>query len=179
MTLTAVSCVETSFWKNSETLWTHALANTSNNFVAQTHLGDVMVNEGQLDEAIRHLRQALAVSNYPPAHFNLGYALAKKGKWAEAAASFQAAIRFRPNYSQAHANLAISLSKVGQTEEAVMEFDKALQLDNNYQDQFNLGTLLLQLGRRDEAVAHFHEALRLQPGDAKVKNQLKQLGAAE
>ena len=177
--LTAVSYVQTSSWRNSETLWNHALANTSNNFIAHTHLGDVLIHKGRLDEAISHLRQALSISNYPVAHFNLGYALASKRNWAEAIESFKASIRFRPNYSQAHANLAVSLSKLGQTNDAVAEFQKALELENNYQDQFNLAKLFLQLGRRDEAIAHFREALRLQPGDLKVTEQLRQLGAEE
>jgi tetratricopeptide (TPR) repeat protein len=177
--LTADSYIQTTFWRNSETLWNHTLASTSNNYVAQTHLGDVLINEGRLDEAIIHLRQALAISNYPVTHYLLGYALARKGNWADATASFQAAIRFRPNYSQAHGNLAVSLSKLGRTDEAVAEFEKALQLEDNYQDRYNLAGLLLRLGRRDEAVAHFRGALRLQPNDVKARDRLRQLGEEE
>ena len=177
--LTADSYVQTSFWRNSETLWNHALANTSNNYIAQTHLGDMLIKKGRLDEAITHLRQALVISNYPAAHFNLGYALASKGEWANATDSFQAAIRFQPNYSQAHGNLAISLSKLGRTDEALAEFDRALRLEDNYRDHYNLAAVLLQLGRRDEAAAQFREALRLQPDDVKVIDQLRQLGAEE
>lgn len=177
--LTADSYVQTSFWRNSETLWNHALANTSNNYIAQTHLGDMLIKKGRLDEAITHLRQALVISNYPAAHFNLGYALASKGEWANATDSFQAAIRFQPNYSQAHGNLAISLLKLGRTDEALAEFDRTLRLEDNYLDHYNLAAVLLQLGRRDEAAAQFREALRLQPDDVKVIDQLRQLGAEE
>lgn len=175
--LTAMSYVQTLFWRNSEMLWNHTLVNTSNNFIAQTHLGNELINKGRVDEAITLLRQALMVTNYPPAHFNLGYALASKGNWAEATDSFQAAIRFRPNYSQAHANLAVSLSKLGRTDEAVAEFSEALRLEDNYQDQYNLAALLLRLGRQDEAVTHFRAALHLKPDDPKARDQLRQLGA--
>lgn len=177
--LTAASYVQTSSWRNSETLWTHALANTSNNFIAHTHLGNELINKGRLDEAITHLRQALATTNYPLTHFNLGYALAKKGNWAEATDSFRAAIRFRPSYSQAHANLAVSLSRLGKTDEAVAEFNEALRLEDNYQDQYDLAALLVRLDRRDEAVAHFRAALRFKPGDARVREQLRRLGVEE
>ena len=44
--LTADSYVQTSFWRNSETLWNHALANTSNNYIAHTHLGDCVNKQG-------------------------------------------------------------------------------------------------------------------------------------
>src|SRR5205085_7271733 len=137
--LTADSYVQTSSWRNSEALWKQALANTSNNYIAHTHLGDVLVNKGRLDEAIAHLRQALEISDYPTAHYNLGYALASKGDWADAIISFQTAIRVRPNYPQAHSNLAVSLSKFGRTDEALVEFREALRLDENYRDaHYNL-----------------------------------------
>jgi protein O-mannosyl-transferase len=169
---------QTSFWRDSETLWNRALANTSNNYVAKTHLADVLVKKGRLNEAISHLREALKISDYPTAHYNLGYALASKDNWADAIASFRAAIRVRPNYPQAHSNLAVSLSKMGRTEEALAEFREAVRLDENYRDAHcNLAILMLQLGRRDEAVAHFREALRLKPDDMAVRDQLRQLGA--
>ncbi len=175
--LMADAYVQTSFWRDSETMWNQTLANTSNNYVAHTHLADALIQRERLDEAIAHLRQALAVSDYPTAHYNLGCALAKKGNWADAIASFQAAIRVRPNYSQAHSNLAVSLSKLGRSDEALAEFEEALRLDQNYRDaHYNLAILMFQLGRRDEAVAHFREALRLKPDDTVVRDQLRQLG---
>jgi Flp pilus assembly protein TadD len=177
--LTVASYVQTTFWRNSQTLWNHTLAHTSNNYIAHTHLGEALISQGRPDEAIAHLRQALAISDYPVAHNNLGSALASKGNWVEARDSFQAAVRLRPNFSQAHGNLGLSLSKLGRTDEAVAEFEKSLQLDDNYQDNYNLALWLRQLGRRDEAVAHFREALRLQPGDMKARGQLRELGAPE
>jgi protein O-mannosyl-transferase len=178
--LMANAYVQTSFWRDSETMWNQALAHTSNNYVAHTHLADALMKRGRLDEAIAHLRQALEISDYPTAHYNLGYALASKGNWADAIVSFQAAIRFRPNYSQAHSNLAVSLSKLGRSDEALAEFREALRLDENYRDaHYNLAILMLQLGRRDEAVAHFREALRLKPDDTVVRDQLRELGVEQ
>src|SRR5205814_7476094 len=99
--------------------WNHALVNTTNNYIAQTHLSEVILNKGRVDEAIGHLQEAVKLSDYPAAHYNLGYALATKGNWADAVVSFQAAIRARPDYPQAHSNLAVSLSELGRTDEAV------------------------------------------------------------
>lgn len=171
---------ETSFWRDSITMWNHALANTTNNYNAHTQLADALMKKGQVDEAIVHLREALRLSDFPTAHYNLGYALASKSNWAEAIPSFQAAIRVRPNYPQAHSNLAVSLSKVGKTDESLFEFGEALRLDYHYRDAHrNLAVLLLELGRRDDAVAHFREALRLNPDDPPVREQLRQLGAEQ
>lgn len=178
--LMAAAFIQTSVWRDSITMWEHTLANTNNNYVAQTHFGEVLTKNGRLDEAITHLRQAVAISDYPSAHYNLGYALASKGDWADATVSFRSAIRVRPNYPPAHSNLAVSLSKLGSTDEALMEFGEALRLDNDYRDAHrNLAVLQLELGRRDEAVVHFREALRLKPDDPAVREQLRQLGAEQ
>jgi hypothetical protein len=44
--------IQTSYWRDSETLWTHTLAATENNDVAQNNLGIVLLRNGKLDEAI-------------------------------------------------------------------------------------------------------------------------------
>jgi tetratricopeptide (TPR) repeat protein len=178
--LMADSYFETSFWRNSETLWTREVANDPNNHIAHDNLGMVLMKkEERLDEALIQFRKALEIApDFPSAHNNLGYIIASKGNWAEAIASFETAIRLRPNFPQAHGNLAVSLSKLGRTDQALAELHEALRLDENYRDGHNnLAILLLQLGRRDEAVAHFREALRLKPDDRAVRNQLRQLGA--
>jgi protein O-mannosyl-transferase len=47
--LMADSYFQTSFWRDSETLWNRALANTSNNHIAQNNLGNaLMKKEGRL-----------------------------------------------------------------------------------------------------------------------------------
>jgi tetratricopeptide (TPR) repeat protein len=101
--LTALGCLQTSYWKNSETIWNHSLALTSNNHIAENNLGNDLMKKGRLDEAIVHFRKALEIyANYPEAHNNLGYALASKGSWSEAIPAYRAAMRVRPNYPKAH-----------------------------------------------------------------------------
>ena len=178
--LTADSYVQTSYWRNSETLWNQALANTSENHIAQNNLGNALMKKGQLDDAIVHFRKALEIyADYPEANNNLGYALASKGNWADAITSYRAAIRVRPNYAKAHNSLAISLAEMGKTNEALAQFHEALRIERDYPDAHcNLAIVLMQLGRRDEAVVHLREALRLKPDDAEVRAQLRQLERA-
>ena len=178
--IAADSYVQTSFWRNSETLWNQALANTSENHIAQNNLGNALMKKGQLDDAIVHFRKALEIyADYPEANNNLGYALASKGNWADAITSYRAAMRVRPNYAKAHNNLAIGLVEMGKRDEALAQFHEALRIDPDYPDAHcNLAIVLLQLGRRDEAVEHLREALRLKPDDAEVRAQLRQLEVA-
>ena len=52
---------QTKFWKNSETLWTHTLAITSNNDIAHHNFALYLVGRGQIDEAISHYEAALKI----------------------------------------------------------------------------------------------------------------------
>lgn len=176
--LTADSYVQTLAWRNSETLWTQALAHTSNNYIAHNGLGDALMKGGLLVEAVDHFQKALQI--YPDcaeARGNLGNVSLRMGNWSEAIDSFQATLRLRPGYPNAHNNLGICLAEVGRTDEAIMEFNEALRIDRDFRDAHcNVATLLSRLGRREEAAVHLREALRLKPDDDKVRAQLQQLG---
>ena len=174
----ADSYSQTSSWRNSETLWNQALANTSNNYIAHNGVGDALMLKGQLDDAVAHFRKALEICvDCWEVHFNLGHVLAKKGDWLNAITSYRAALQAWPTpNAHNHNDLGICLAKVGKTDEAVEQFRKALRIDRDFPDAHrNLAVLQLQLGQREEAVIHLREVLRLQPDDAKVKAQLHQL----
>ena len=59
--LMACAWLQTSYWRDSETLWTHAVACTSQNAKAHTYLGMALGDLKRLDEAIAHFRQALEI----------------------------------------------------------------------------------------------------------------------
>ena len=74
-------CLQTSYWRDSETLFTHALAVTRNNDVAMNNLGIIFLEKGQLDDAISNLQAAIDVRpENAPAHDNLAKALLQKGQ---------------------------------------------------------------------------------------------------
>src|SRR3972149_3559607 len=76
-TLLGCAWLQTSYWHDSETLWTHTLACTSRNFVVHNNLGNALAKVGRLKEAVENYEQALELkSNYHEAHNNLGVALA-------------------------------------------------------------------------------------------------------
>ena len=65
------------------------------------------------------------------AEYNAGVKQMKKGKFAKAQASFEAALKENPEMAEAHNNLGYSLRKQGSEkyDEALRHYDKAIELD--------------------------------------------------
>ena len=175
--------LQTKYWRNSETLWTHTLAVTSNNDVAHNNLGFLCVHRGELDKAISHFEAALKIRlNKVQTHYNLGSAfvrtnlgnaLARKGQFDEAIVHYQEAIKLQPDYADAYYNLGHALLAKGRVDEAIPQWEKALAIQPNDADaQTSLGNALLQRGSLREAITHYEKALELVPQDANPRNNI-------
>ncbi len=168
--LTVCTSVQIAYWRNSELLWIHTLACTSDNYIAHNNLGIALLQKGHVDEAIAQYQKALQInSNYAELHYNFGIALLQKGHVDEAIAQYQMALQLKPGYAEAHINLGIALLKTGKGDEAITHFQEALQIKpDNTEAHINLGIALLQKGHVDEAVVQFQTALQIKPDDATV-----------
>jgi protein O-mannosyl-transferase len=157
--------VQASHWRNGESLWGHALAVTSGNFMAHDGLGECLANRGRLDEAIDQFQKALNIApGYPELETNLILALTKKGRTDEAISHLQTLLKEDPNNAQAHYNLGNALQKKGDSQGAIAAYEKALSIQARYPAaHYYLGIALDQNGQIDEAIAHYQEAVKEQP----------------
>ena len=165
---------QTLYWRNSEVLWAHTLACTSDNYIAHYNLGDALIKKRRMDEAIAHFQTALQIKpDYAEAHDNLGNALFQKGRVDEAITHYQTALQIRPDNAKAHNNLAIALFQTGRVNEAITHYQTALQIKPDYAEAHNnLGNALFQKGRVDEAITHYQTALQIKPDYAEAHNNL-------
>jgi protein O-mannosyl-transferase len=174
---------QTSYWRNSETLWTHALAVTSDNDVAHNNLGYLCVDRDELDKAISHFEAALRIrSGKRDAHYavgsafmqmNLANALARKGQSDEAMVHYDEAIRLQPYYGDAYYNRGSVLFGKGLIDEAIADWERALQIQpNDANAHTGLGNALLRKGSLKEAIAHYEQALALAPDDPHCRNNM-------
>ncbi len=154
---------QTCFWRDSETLWTHALACTSQNCLAHNSLGMALDSQGRSDEAMAQYQKALEIKpNYIHALNNLGVAFARLNRLDEAMAQYQKAVQLQPDYVEAHYNLGNALAKRGRMDEARAHYQQAVDIKPDYlKAHYNLGGVLAARGRLDEAVAHYRQALDL------------------
>ena len=115
------------YWKNDITLFSHALAVTTDNAKAEYNLASGYLAAGKLDAAMDHFRQALRLNpNNAEAHCNLGTALYRQGRISAAIDEYQLAARDDPQYATAHYNLAVALQKLGRHTEAEREYSQAI-----------------------------------------------------
>ena len=113
-----MSCAwrQTSYWRDSETLWTRAIECTSSNAVAHNNLGNLLGHRSQDEAAIAHFRAAIAIyADYAEAHYNLGQEMAKQGRLDAAADCYRTALTIDPDYAEAHNNLGVILAGQGAT----------------------------------------------------------------
>jgi protein O-mannosyl-transferase len=136
------------YWRDSEALFGHALEITENNALAHNGLGVALDEKGRIDEAIRHLQEALRLNpDSADVQYNLGVAFFQRGRTAEAIRQFQETIRLKPNHAEAHNNLGTALGLNGQTDEAIHHFQEALRLKPAYVEaRKNLDILLAAKG---------------------------------
>jgi tetratricopeptide (TPR) repeat protein len=189
MALSLGAWKQTTYWKNSETLWRRAFAVTTDNDVALTNFGTSLMDRGQLDEALSYFQRALAVrSRSEHRHYNLslalihdsvGNVLARKGRLDEAIGHFRQAIAFRPDYPDAHYNLGTLLFRMHDLDGAIAEWRTTLSLHSNDPGtNANLGNALVQKGLLREAATHYEVALQSEPDSPVALNNLAWLLSA-
>jgi tetratricopeptide (TPR) repeat protein len=165
---------QTACWRNSETLWTHTLACTADNAIAQNNLGNALLKLGREDEAAAHFQTALKIKpGFAEGYNNLGNVLFQKGRVDEAIICYQKALEINSDYALAHYNLGNALVKKGSMDEAIAQFQKALEINPDYAEAHNnFGYALIQKKSADEAIVHFQKALQINPDYADARNNL-------
>jgi tetratricopeptide (TPR) repeat protein len=126
-----------------------------------------LLQAGQLAEAERHGRQALAID---PGHADslhlMGLLCFASRQYDLAIEWFAEAIRHDPNVADYFSNLGAALQRQGRHEEAIKSFDRALALKPEFADAWaKLGQSLHQQQRLDEASLSFDQALKLDPAN--------------
>lgn len=119
------------YWKNSTEMYNHALRSTKDNDQAHFGLANVLKSEGNIEEALKHYREAVRINpEFPDCHNNIGTILAVNYNQPDDAIShFRKALQIDPYNFNSHLNLAITLANKGEITEAVRHFQTAVDLN--------------------------------------------------
>ena len=151
------------YWRNSITLFEHALDVTNNNYIVQHKLGEALKLQNKTVAAAKHYSEALQIKpDFFPTRLNLGIILRDEGKLNEAIDCFSSALRLKPDRAEPHYELGITLEKQGDFDGAIRHYLEALRIKPDYAKAHNnLAIILSRQKKRKEAVFHFHEAIRI------------------
>lgn len=162
--LAIVASAQTETWRNAETLFRHAIAVTSNNFLAHNNLG-VALSDTKQEEAIAQFESALTIlPDYREARLNLGIVFLEQGRPEEAIAQYLKLIQSDPQDFDAHFQFGRARSMQQRYAEAIAHYQAAINIDRTKAVTYaNLGNALAQSGRIIEAREAFFRALKREP----------------
>ena len=172
--LTVVTWNQLSYWRNSITLFEHALRVTEQNSLAHLNLGVALNRTGKVSEAADHYRKTLRINpNSSGGHFNLANYYSSTGRKDEALHHYREAIRVNPRYANAYNNLGLLMVSERRAEEAIPYYRRAIELDpSNAGVRYNYGIALAAAGRLPEAIEQFKSALEGRPNYPEAHNYL-------
>ncbi|KJU87347.1 Tetratricopeptide TPR_2 repeat protein [Candidatus Magnetobacterium bavaricum] len=152
------------YWKNSGTLFKHAVEVTNGNYVANNDYGMYLMKEGKVQEAIVQFSKGLeVVPDNPHLNFNLWSALVFEGRGAEAQQYF---LRSRPFWHSAgeaavYKMLSHALMRQKKYPLAYEYLQKSLSLDPTDAVVYDyLGLTLSAQGRFEEALEYFSSGVK-------------------
>jgi len=160
---------QVSHWRDSETLWTHTIAVTRDNYFAHASLADLLMRRGRVNEAIEHSEEALRIRpGDANAQNNLGLALLQNGDTKRAVAHLEKALAIDPGQMNAEVNLAWILAT--SADDSMRNGARAVQLAEDVTNRAGhpnaivlrtLAAAYAEVGRFNEAIAAAQQAIEI------------------
>jgi len=170
----SLTWLQIQYWRNSISLYQHAIEVTTDNYVARYNLaavdearGDLSAAEGQLQETVR-IRPFFVV-----ARSAFGQVLAEEGKHDRAVEELKIAETLKPSDPDTHFRLGASLGALGRIEDAISEFSSGLRLrPDDIDAHYNLGLVQSQGNRFENAAREFKVVVDAKPADIGARYNL-------
>jgi len=166
--LTALTYLQLQYWRDSITLYQHALAVTKNNYTINFSITQPLLDQGRNEEAVLHCSEALRIiPDDLSAQIGLTGALLAAGRLDQVEIECQKFLQKEPNDPDLLNNLGIAFGRQGKFDQAVKYLTKALQIKPDFADAHtNIGYVLTIQSNLDEAAVHLYKALQLDPDSA-------------
>jgi tetratricopeptide (TPR) repeat protein len=131
---------------------------------AHQYLGNLLLQQGDENEGIKHLKSAVALSGSAIAHYNLGTGYLKAGDPSAAAGHLKKALQLDAHLTPAHLNLGEVLTQLGNHDGALQHFEKVLEdKPDSVEAQIGIGNVHSQDNHIEQAITHFQQAIATQP----------------
>ncbi|MBF0318394.1 MAG: tetratricopeptide repeat protein [Nitrospirae bacterium] len=162
----ALTWRQSGYWRDSGTLFKHALDVTVNNYAAHNSYGVYLLKQNRFDEALVEFYKGLEVMpDDPLLNFNTWSTLTHLGKDEEAKKYYAKSLPYWKEGRQPHLYKLLGISYMNEKNygEAAVYFKKSLALNPKDLDAINyLGLALMSVGNNEEALSSFNRALALE-----------------
>jgi tetratricopeptide (TPR) repeat protein len=164
----SMTFLQISYWHDSYALFSHALAVTSRNGIAEDNLGTALMEMGRPDLAVPHIISAAEFAPYlSTPHYNLGVLQQQQNHAELAKAEYELALKYSTDpteFAQAHGNLGFLLMEGSDLNGAKDQFTAALQINPEKQNSL-LGRGMVEFRQGDlaSAVADLSHAAQIAP----------------
>jgi tetratricopeptide (TPR) repeat protein len=180
LVLGAVASAQTRHWRDTEALFSHALAVNSRSLAAHAYFGYQYAQAGRPDDALAEYDKALRANPGDPVVLSLvADVYTRQRRLPEAIAAYRQALGRMPDNAPLHVNLGVALAQTGQVEEGARLLRRAVELDpQNAEAHANLATALSASQDWAGARAHYEQALRLDPNSATARRGMARIEAS-
>jgi tetratricopeptide (TPR) repeat protein len=170
LVLFAMTRVQLGYWADNVALWSHTVAVTGPNFVAQDNLGGALLLQGDLEAAMPHFRAAAEINPRDPlSTLNLANYELQHGRLPAAIDLYRRVPQITANEnlrSHALSGIGSAYRQQGKSHDAEEAFKSALQLvPGNAQAWIGLGLLAQKTGDFAQATSRFSRAVEIEPSD--------------
>ncbi len=123
----AVAWQQVKYWRNSATLFEHALESAPNNPIMHIKLADVLAQQDKSEQAIEHHQKGISLAlKSLVAYFNMGVQYNYQGDIDNAISCFQQIVNTHPQRADAHYALAKLFEQRGKIPETIYHLEFAV-----------------------------------------------------
>ena len=164
----SIAFLQINYWHDSFTLFTHALAVTSRNGIAEDNVGAALMEMQRPDLAMPHFEAAAEfVPELSTAHYNLGVLQQQQNHPDAAKHEYELALKYGADATeimQTHSNLGFLLMERNDLKAAKAEFTAALLMNPDKQNSLlGRGIAEYRDGSLDAAVSDLSHAAQIAP----------------
>lgn len=153
---------QVSVWRDSFSLFQHAVAVTKRNYIAHNNLGLAYDAAGMVNEAILEFAKSIETVPTAGSYNNLGLAFAKKKMFPQSEACYERALSLNANQAEVQYNWGLALQLQGKYKESIEHLRQALLLRPSLSEAYaQMGVALIAEKRFFEAIESLRSALAL------------------
>lgn len=162
-------------WRDSESVFAHALEVTRENYVAHYSLGAVLWEKGARAEAMRHFREAARIRE-PFLRYQLtaAEAAAQRGAYGEATTRLTRVLLLVPWNTDLRFQLGTWLALDQQPGKALVQFGEVLKYRPEWTPpRISIAAVLFAEGQAEKAEKILHEVLAREPDNGEAQGLLR------